>query len=121
MYALLEKWLESFGKWPPTNQMLFSAVFLIIGLVFAAVLVYVLYLVLYYLTIVCRGWPDDTDRPTWKDVAYLNRQMEAYRLWEKQQQKTKSQPSTRPSSTSSKTPDHSDAPQPTRSVSTPAT
>lgn len=103
MYALLEKWLESFGKWPPMNQMAFSAVLLIAGIVLVAILVYVLYLVLYYLAVACRGWPDETDRPTWKDVAYLNRMMESYRQWEKQQQ-AKQRPSTKPSSTSSPSP-----------------
>lgn len=100
MYALVEKWLESFGKWPPVNQMVFSAVLLLAGLVLTAILVYVLYLVLYYAAVAVRGWPDDTERPTWKDVAYLNRMMESYRQWDKQQQQQK----TRPSPTTSPSP-----------------
>ena len=100
MYALTEKWLDAFRTWPPTNQMLFSTVLLLAGLVLTAIVVYVVYLVLYYVAVAIRGWPDDTDRPTWKDVVYLQKQMEAYRQWEKQQA-LKQRSSTKPSSTSS--------------------
>jgi hypothetical protein len=85
----MDKWLESFGKWPPVHQMVFSAVMLLAALVLTAILVYVLYLVIYYAAVAIRGWPDDTNRPTWKDIAYLSRTMEAYRQWEKQQQEAK--------------------------------
>lgn len=96
MYALMDKWLESFAKWPPMHQMVFSAVMLLAGLVLTAILVYVLYLVIYYATVAIRGWPDDTDRPTWKDIAYLSRTMEAYRQWEKQQEAKRPKPAPTP-------------------------
>lgn len=75
----MDRWLEAYAKWPPVNQLVFSAVVLIVGLVLVAILLYVAYLVLYYGVIAVRGWPDDADRPSWKDVIHLNDAIEAYK------------------------------------------
>lgn len=121
LYQLADKWLDAFAKWPPMNQLAYSAVILLAGLVLTAILAYMVYLFVYYATVAVRGWPEEPGRPTWADIAYLNRQMEAYRTWEKQRLlQTKSVPSTPRSSPSSKTADHSDVPQPTRPAPTSA-
>lgn len=54
---VLDKWFEAFVKWPPMNQVVFSAVVLIFLLVLLVLLGVWLSGVIYHITVLFRGWP----------------------------------------------------------------
>jgi len=94
--SIAERWVEAYAKWPPTNQLAFSAVLLLAALVVLVVVGYLFYLLVYYAAVAVRGWPDDTDRPRWSEVVALSRSMEAYKEWEKRRAKDAPPPSEKP-------------------------
>ncbi len=57
----MDRWLESFAKWAPFNQMLFSLFFLVIGLIFLVLLGVWLLHVFHHVCVWLRGWPKPPD------------------------------------------------------------
>lgn len=84
----MDAWLESFGRWPPLNQLGFSLAVLLVGLLLVILLLMAGYQLLYYGTVLFRGWPpkgkNDPNRPTWEDIKEFSMHLAAYRKWDKE-------------------------------------
>lgn len=83
----VDQFFAAYGKWPPTNQVLFAAVALGVGLVAFIIALTGVYYLVHYVVVLFRGWPvkHDPRRPTWEEVRELANYMAAYRKWDKEQ------------------------------------
>lgn len=59
---MIDKWLESYSRWPAVNQAVFSAVVLIFFLVTLVLLGYGFSNFVYRLTVLVRGWPKEPEK-----------------------------------------------------------
>jgi hypothetical protein len=85
----VDPWFEAYRSWPPMNQLTFSVVLLMAGVLLVVLLMLAGYQFVFYVAVWVRGWPpvktkDDPTRPTWADVREFSKLAEAYRRWEKE-------------------------------------
>lgn len=61
----MDRWLEAYAKWTPSNQVVFAGFLVMAGLALVGLTILVLNYGLFYLSVWARGWPT-TDKKTGK-------------------------------------------------------
>lgn len=59
---MLDKWFEAFSKWPSGNQVIFSGIMLICGMLLMVLFGLWINTFIYHLSILFRGWPPDAQK-----------------------------------------------------------